>query len=93
MTKREKLSHLKSLSDNAARRVQNSKPNWREFLRFYAKLYKYPFAEALLIYGQAPNATACGELQHWNKVGRRVHRGTHGIPVVNETDRRMEIRV
>jgi len=92
MTRREKLSHLKSLSDNAAKRVQRSKTDWREFLRFYAKLYKYPFPEALLIYEQAPQATACGEIKHWNMVGRRVHRGTRGIPIINDTDRDMEIR-
>jgi N12 class adenine-specific DNA methylase len=91
MTRREKLSYLKALSYNAARKVQRSKSDWREFLRFYAKLYKYPFQEALLIYEQAPNATACGEIQHWNKVGRRVQRGTKGIPVVSGSED-MEIR-
>jgi hypothetical protein len=92
MTRREKLAYLKALSDNAAKHVQHSKAGWREFLRFYAKLYKYPFPEALLIYEQAPNAAACGEVRHWNKVGRRVHLGTKGIPVVNDADRDMEIR-
>jgi hypothetical protein len=92
MTRREKLSHLKSLTDNAAKRVQNSKADWREFLRFYAKLYKYSFPEALLIYEQNPNVTACGEIQHWNKVGHRIQRGTKGIPVINDTDKNMLIR-
>jgi len=92
MTRREKLSYLRGLSDNAARRVQRSKGEWREFLRFYAKLYKYSFPEALLIYEQAPYVTACGEVQHWNKVGRRVHRGTKGTSVINDADRNPEIR-
>jgi hypothetical protein len=89
MTQREKLAYLKALSDNAAKRVQGTKADWREFLRFYAKLYKYPFSEALLIYEQAPNTTACGEVKHWNMVGRSVHRGKRGIPIINERD--MEI--
>ena len=92
MTRRERLSHLKSLSDNAAKRVQSSKNDWRTFLRFYAKMYKYPFAEALLLYEQAPQFTACGEIRHWNMVGRRVLRGTTGTPIVNDADKNMEIR-
>ena len=92
MTRREKLSYLRDISDNAANHVQKSKGEWRKFLRFYAKLYKYPFPEALLIYEQAPHVTACGELHHWNKVGRRVHRGTKGIPIINDADKNTEIR-
>jgi N12 class adenine-specific DNA methylase len=92
MTERERLAHLKSLSDNSAKRVQSSKTEWREFLRFYAKTYKYPFPEALLIYEQAPHFTACGEIEHWNAVGRRVHRGTRGIPIINNTDKSMKVR-
>ena len=92
MTKLEKLSHLKSLTDNAAKRVQRSRADWREFLRFYANFYKYSFHEALLIYEQAPYATACGELKHWNAVGRRVNRGTSGIPIISDSDKNMDIR-
>jgi len=92
MNRREKLSYLKSAVYNTAKHIQKSKNDWREFLRFYSGLYKYQFTEALLIYAQMPDATACGELNHWNKVGRRVHKGTRGIPVVSDTDRNMEIR-
>lgn len=92
MTRREKLSHLKSLADNASRRVQSDKAEWRGFLRFFAKFYKYRFAEALLLYEQTPDATACGEIEHWNKVGRRVHRGVKGTPIVNGFERDTDIR-
>ena len=83
---------MKAVAYNAAKHVQKSKDDWRGFLRFYAGFYKYPFSEALLIYEQTPNATACGEIRHWNRVGRFVHKGTKGTPVINDTDRSMKIR-
>jgi len=92
MSRREKLSYLKSVADNGVSHVQRSKSDWREFLWFYSQFYKYRFAEVLLIHEQAPSATACGEIQHWNKVGRRVHKGTKGIPIVNGFERDTEIR-
>jgi len=91
-SRREKLTYLKAIADNAAQHVQQNPSEWRTFLRFYAKLYKYPFSEALLIYEQAPTATACGEIKHWNAVHRRVQRGTKGIPIISTADRNMEIR-
>ena len=92
MTRREKLSYLKAISYNAVKHVQKSKEDWRGFLRFYAGFYKYQFLEALLIYEQTPNATACGEIKHWNSVGRFVHKGTKGTPIINDTDRSLRIR-
>jgi len=90
-TKKEKLAALKIIADTAVKNVSRDKTNWREFLRFYSGFYKYSFSEALLIHEQAPGATACGEIQHWNKVGRRVHKGTNGIPIINMADRSMDI--
>ena len=92
LSRREKLSYLKAIADNAAARVQSNPAEWRAFLRFHAKLYKYPFAEALLIYEQAPHVTACGEVKHWNAVNRRVQRGTKGIPIINAADSTGDIR-
>jgi len=92
MTRREKLSYLKSAVYNEAKHIQKSKGDWREFLRFYAGLYKYQFTEALLIYAHSPDATVCGELKHWNAIGLRVHKGTRGIPIVANADRNMDIR-
>ena len=92
LSRREKLALLKEVADKAIRDVSKDRDSWRAFLRFYAKFYKYSFSEALLIHAQAPKATACGELRHWNAVGRRIHRGTKGIPVFDETDRSQSIR-
>lgn len=57
---------------------------WRAFLHSAAYQYKYPFADQVLIYAQRPTATACAELELWNKhFGRWVNRGATGIALIN----------
>ena len=48
-------------------------PNeWKEFLIFNSKFYKYKFHENLLLYAQDKNVTACATFEEWKKVGRYV---------------------
>ena len=51
--------------------IGNSK-EWKEFLKFNSKLYKYRFHENLLLYVQDKNITACATFDEWKKVGRYV---------------------
>jgi len=88
----EKLTYLKTIADNAIEKITDSKDSWRNFLSFYSNLHQFTFREALTIYEQNPNVTACKEIQNWNKLGRRVQRGVHGIPLLDEDDIRQEIR-
>ena len=59
---------------------------WKAFLRFASRIYKYDFTSALLIYAQRPGATALAPMETWNRVGRRVNAGAHGIPVLINTN-------
>ena len=45
---------------------------WKEFLKFNSKFYKYKFHEILLLYSQDKNITACATYDDWKKVGRYV---------------------
>ena len=56
VSRKQKLAHLKTVANDAVRRVAANTAAWRGFLRFYAGFYKYSFSEALLIYEQAPPA-------------------------------------
>ena len=38
--------------------------SWTDYLTTASRLYKYPFADQLMIYAQRPDATACAELRH-----------------------------
>ena len=52
------------------------------FLETAANNYKYSFRDQMLIFAQKPSATACAEIEVWNKLGRYVNRGTKGIALL-----------
>lgn len=65
----------------------SSKPHlYPDFLRTAANNYKYRFKDQLLIYAQKPDATACADVETWNKLGRYVNKGTKGIALLVDRD-------
>ena len=65
----------------------SSKPHlYPDFLRTAANNYKYRFKDQLLIYAQKPSATACADVETWNKLGRYVNKGTKGIALLVDRD-------
>ncbi len=56
------------------------------FLATAANNYKYTFREQLLIFAQKPDATACADVETWNKLGRWVNKGTKGIALLIDRD-------
>ena len=59
---------------------------WTEFLTTASRLYKYPFADQLMIYAQRPDATACAAYDIWNdRMNRYVRRGAKGIALLDES--------
>ncbi len=58
---------------------------WCNFLRSAAFQYKYPFPDQVMIYAQRPEATACAELELWNKYfDRWVNTGAKGIALFSQ---------
>lgn len=45
---------------------------WKSFLNFSSKFYKYKFHENLLLYSQNKYITACATFEEWKKVNRYV---------------------
>ena len=56
-----KTAYYMQMAQEAAAQITGSKEQWTAFLTTSARLYKYPFAEQLMIYKQRPEATACAE--------------------------------
>ena len=71
-----------------------SKPEeWIKFLDTASSNYKYDFNEQVLIYAQKPDATACAEIEIWNKrLKRWVTKGAKGIALISLQDGRNIIR-
>ena len=59
---------------------------WLDYLETATRIYKYPFHEQLLIYGQRPDATACAYMEIWNKkMGRWVNKHARGIALLDDS--------
>ena len=60
--------------------------SWTDYLTTASRLYKYPFADQLMIYAQRPDATACADFDIWNnRMNRYVRRGAKGIALLGES--------
>ena len=59
---------------------------WKYYLKVASNLYKYKFAESLLIYAQNPNATACATLEQWDSIGRWVKKGSTSMKIIDDTE-------
>ena len=60
--------------------------SWTDYLTTASRLYKYSFADQLMIYAQRPDATACADFDIWNnRMNRYVRRGAKGIALLDES--------
>lgn len=62
-----KLQTYMQMADEAQRQITGSYRGWTGFLTTAARLYKYPYAEQVMIHAQRPDATACAEYDFWNE--------------------------
>ena len=69
-----KFNDIRELAQQNARWVSNSPKDWMNYLDVAARLYRYSFKDTLLIHAQRPDATACSELEVWNKKMRKLLR-------------------
>lgn len=48
--------------------IESSEEEYKKFLDFASKHYKYTFQDIILIYNQRPNATAVTDMSTWNSI-------------------------
>ena len=88
-----KYTSYAELAEKTLRHITENTDNWTAFLSSCANLYKYPFADQLMIYAQRPDATACADFDTWNKrMGRYVKRGSTGIALIDDNGDRPRLR-
>ena len=88
-----KFNDIRELARQNARWVSNSPKDWMNYLDVAARLYRYSFKDTLLIHAQRPDATACAELEVWNKkMNRWVNRGAKGIALLDDASPRAKLR-
>ena len=81
-----KVDTYLALARETAQVLAGSVGAWTAFLDTASRLYKYPFADQLMIHTQRPGATACASYEAWNDTMRRyVRRGAKGIALVDNS--------
>jgi len=81
------------LAEQQARKITQGRRNWTRFLDTAARLYRYSFADQLMIYAQRPDATACAPIETWNSpMNRWVRRGAKGIALMDDSGDRPALR-
>ena len=81
-----KTEEYLALAQRTANGVTRYWESWTDYLTTASRLYKYPFADQLMIYAQRPDATACAEFDIWrNRMNRYVRRGSKGIALLDES--------
>ena len=81
-----KVETYLDLARETALGLSGSVSAWTAFLDTASRLYKYPFADQLMIHAQRPEATACASYEVWNDTMRRyVRRGAKGIALVDNS--------
>ena len=81
-----KYQIIKETAAQEALSITSNTERFMAFLHTAANNYKYSFQDQLLIHAQRPDATACAEIDTWNKLGRWVNKGTRGIALLVDRD-------
>ena len=81
-----KTEEYLALAQRTANGLTRYWESWTDYLTSASRLYKYPFADQLMIYAQRPDATACADFDIWNnRMNRYVRRGAKGIALLDES--------
>ena len=81
-----KTEEYLALAQRTANGLTRCWESWTDYLTTASRLYKYPFADQLMIYAQRPDATACADYDIWNnRMNRYVRRGSKGIALLDES--------
>ena len=81
-----KTQECLNLAQQTAKELTRYWENWTDYLTTASRLYKYSFADQLMIYAQRPDATACASFDIWNnRMNRYVRRGSKGIALLDQS--------
>ena len=81
-----KTEEYLTLAQRTANGLTQYWESWTDYLTTASRLYKYSFADQLMIYAQRPDATACADFDIWNnRMNRYVRRGAKGIALLDES--------
>ena len=81
-----KTEEYLALAQQTAKELTRYWENWTDYLTTASRLYKYSYADQLMIYAQRPDATACASFDLWNnRMNRYVRHGSKGIALLDQS--------
>ena len=81
-----KTEEYLALAQRTANGLTRYWEHWTDYLTTASRLYKYSFADQLMIYAQRPDATACAGFDIWNnRMNSYVRRGSKGIALLDQS--------
>ncbi|MBR1700594.1 MAG: DEAD/DEAH box helicase family protein [Lachnospiraceae bacterium] len=84
---------LDNLYREIVSKVSSNAEEWLNFVKTASNLYRYPFADQLLIYAQRPEAQQCAPIDYWNKnLLCYVNKGAQGIALLDRNARGSKIK-
>lgn len=88
-----RFKEVKEIYEEITDVVAGSKKEWKDFLTFASRIYKYNFDNAILIYAQRPDATMVANMEIWNKkIGRYINKGTRSIAVFDTSKPNLKLQ-
>ena len=86
MGRKENLANARNIFFEIMMKISNDKEEWKEFLKFSSKFYKYSFTENLLMYAQNKDVTMCATLEEWNSIGRWVKPKSQSLKILKDAE-------
>ncbi|EEU17308.1 conserved hypothetical protein [Enterococcus faecalis ATCC 4200] len=80
------------LYGRVSKKIMTSGDEWRQFLSFSSRQYKYSFPEKLMIYDQNPEATYLADFQLWNDLGRLIKKEESATILFEDQTDRFSVR-
>ena len=88
-----KFDMINDLLAETTKMVVKDEKSWLSFLDTSSYMFKYDFADQLLIYAQKPDAKACATFDYWNnRMKRWIKKGAKGIALIDDSKKYSSLR-
>ena len=75
----DELRNYADIAKQTAVHITDRLAEWKTFLAFAGRLYKWPYEDQLLIFAQRPDVSVCADLTVWKRMGRDIRRDSKAI--------------
>lgn len=88
----DRKAEMEALHAQLAEQVEQLRTSeqWARYLEFCRSFHRYSIGNLLLIFAQAPEATQVAGYRTWQKLGRQVRKGEHGIRIIGTGTKKVE---